>query len=181
MVQEVQNEKHRGNKLLWGALGVLLVAILGLAVAVVVVTTTKGQQQEEIADTGSEEEVLSPAEQAAADYAKVDDINRQLGPMSVEEAQAYLDKQLPQYLGTSMEFRVRMMKLWVYINDGWYDDALALAETMDEESYEGQDKVDYYNALIATYAGLGNEDMRKAYMQKRSEQYMIMYGEEPTF
>lgn len=158
-----EGEKHFGNKLLVGVLIFLAVVIIGLVAGIVVV---KLQQNED----------LSQGEITKSDDEITDEILAIIRPMTIEDSEKYLDEKLEEYKDTGLEFRIKMMKINVYVNGGYSADAIVAAADIDEDRLNNEDRMEYYMALNKAYRALGDEEEANYYRDKYFTIYDEVYG-----
>ena len=146
----------------------------------VVYAGTGGVEELEGADPADQGIAIEYSEMIAErekDYDTVNQLNAEIASMSVAQAEEFLDGKLSEYAGTSMEFRIKIMKIWVYINGGDYDSALALAEQLEPGQLNEVNQMDYNRVMSRIYAGLGNTNLANQYNDQWQQLYIKVYGE----
>ena len=111
----------------------------------------------------------SALERWANDSETVEELNNQIIPLSMEEAEDFLDGKLKEYAGTDMEYRIKVMKIWVYNNEGHYQNALDLAQQINVNQLSDLQKVDYYRVMWVIYDGLGDSAQASQYENQWQE------------
>ena len=129
------------------------------------------------ADRGVEIEYSEMVAEREKDYETVNQLNAEITPMSVAQAEQFLDEKLSEYAGTSMEFRIKIMKIWVYINGGDYNSALALAQQLEPGQLNEVNQMDYNRVMSRIYEGLGNMNLANQYDNQWQQLYIKVYGE----
>ena len=133
--------------------------------------------EEGMAQPGGGDAEYGPAlEQWAKDSETVEELNTQIIPMSVEQAEEFLDGKLKEYAGTDMEYRIEVMKIWVYNNEGQYQNALGLAQKIDPDQLSELQKVDYYRVMWVINEGLGNNTQASQYENKWQELHNKLFS-----
>lgn len=153
-----EGEKRSGNGMLVGILSFLVLVIVGLAVGIVVVNMQKKDGPQEVAKTNEE---------------ITDEILDTIRPMNVEDSEKYLDEKLEEYSGTELEFRIKMMKINVYVNSEEFENAITISDIIDDKDLNNKEKMEYYGALIKAYNGVGNEEK----VNDLKDKYSIIYNE----
>lgn len=200
MKKEKIREGKSGNALLLGILGFLCVVIVGLGIGVVATFVLKGKEAEEISpaddsvwdnrnvEIGEDGQVDwetvpddigltgEEQEQISEDFEIINEINYEIYPMSLEDCMSYLDNKLEEYKGTSLEFRIRMIKVWVYVNKDMPTEAKEVFDEIDENTLSEHEKVDYLDAKWQIYDKLGDSESSTAYNQEYQKQYYKVWG-----
>ena len=201
MTEKAGTKEKQIKKVLWIILGVLVVAIIGMIIALAVIKqqgcqnlegqTEGGQTSQEGWEEQAEEgevfvgspdveegqdepgagsvEYGTALEQWSEDSETVEELNEQIVPMSVEQAEEFLDGKLKEYAGTDMEYRIKVMKIWVYNNEGQYQNGLNLAQQLDVNQLNDLQKVDYFRVMWVTYDGLGDSAQASQYEKQWQE------------
>lgn len=146
-------EERNTKKSLAIVLGILCVAIIGLVVGIVVVNTSV--VTEEIKD---DDEI-------------VNNVLVDILPMDVDEAEIYLDEKLKEYSDSYMQFKLKMMKINVYLNDNRPENAIVAATNIDDNYLDDEQKMDYYTALFKAYRQIGDAENEQFYIDKYLDVY----------
>ena len=156
---------------------ILILLIIGLIVGIVVVNINNGQNQ---GNNGPSATVVSndvAKAQAEEDEAYVRELNQEIMQMSdFDEAQAFLDEKLAEHQDDSKAFRIKVMKMWVYINGGEADQAVPVAESINEDELDDYQKLKFYAALNRMYQDLGDEETSQSYVTKWNDMHEKIYG-----
>lgn len=150
--------KRSGNGMLIGILSFLVLVIVGLVVGIVVVNMQKKDGPQKAVKTNEE---------------IIDEVLDTIEPMSVEDSEKYLDEKLKEYSGTELEFRIKMMKINVYVNGEEFKNAIAISDIIDDKNLNNEEKMEYYKALIKVYNGIGDEEK----VNSLKDKYFIIYNE----
>ena len=153
-----EGEERSSNKLLVGILSGLILVIVGLVIGIVVVNNTP-----KIIVLENEGEIVNGILDAMI-------------PMTVEEAEDYLDDQLVEYAGTSVVQKIKIMKVNVFVNDGFFNDAIVVANDIDEKDLDTREKMDFFAAMAAAYDGVGNVEEYNYYSEKYMAVYTSIFG-----
>ena len=153
---KVDGTKTKSRVGLIAILATLVVAIVALVVGIVVVNSSKTNDY-------SENEL-------------VEEFIGAIAPLNVDESEAYLDKKLDEFGGTGLVPRIKMMKMYVYLNAGLFNDAAIVASDINENELSEDVKMEYYNALSQIYDGIGNEDKFNYYSEKWIGLYNKIYN-----
>ena len=176
MNEEGTAKRQLSNNVLIAILAVLILLIIGLIIGIVVVNISNGQNQD-ITPTVAVVTDEAAKAQADEDEAFVRDLNNQLTEMTeIDEAQAFLDEKLAEHQDDSKAFRIKVMKMWVYINAGEPDQALPIAETINEDELDDYQKLKLYSTLNRLYQDLGDEETSQNYVTKWGDMHEKIYG-----
>ena len=182
MTEEVQAKKYFSNKVLLIVLGVLILVIIGLIIGVVVVNMNGGREVAKVEENVNQGETVSATEKTEEQKRTEDEmtivnaINQEIQPMEdMAEVQSYLDQKVEEYAGESVQPRIKMMKVWVYVNDNQPEEALAMAEGITEEEQDDSQKMNYYAAMAKIYDGLGDEEKAQSYQDQWKALYDKLY------
>ena len=148
---KADNGETKSKKWLLAILSLLILVIIGLIAGIVVLNMDGGG-----AGDGLPEVIKSDDE-------IINDLMNEIKPLSTEESESYLDEKLREFAGTSIESRIRIMKVYVFLNAGFFDDAIAVAQDINEGELSDKERLDYYEALWQSYRGIGDEDKFNEY------------------
>ena len=177
MKKEAKKKATLSNNVLLGVLGLLLVVIVGLVVGVAI----PKQKNEEVVvgenpsgatdyEPGTIDDPV--VQERQNDFVLMSEINDVIKPLSTEDSIKYLDQQMNEYEDdSSMQYRISIMKVNVYLNDNMPEEAMALLNAIDVEALDNNQSMDYYKALTKANEELGNEEERQA----DEDQYFALY------
>lgn len=171
---------ERKRKKLVIALIIMAVVIVGLVVAILVVAQPwkSGSQCE----GGNTENSLTPEEVIRQKLdemsAKVDEVTAVTSEMEYDAALEYVNNKIEEYAGTEFEFGMRMIKMYLLINNGEESLALEEADKIETETLYAEQQLDFYNVMIRASQGVGDEYMAQYYQDLYTTLYQYVYGEE---
>ena len=176
MKKEAKKKATLNNNVLLGVLGLLLIAIVGLVVGVAIPKQKDGGVVGEEPGETTEYEpgtINDPVmQERESDFVLMSEINDVIKPLSTEDSIKYLDQQMNEYEDdSSMQYRISIMKVNVYLNDNMPNEAMALLNAIDVEDLDNNQSMDYYKALTKANEELGNEEERQA----AEDQYFALY------
>ena len=77
----------------------------------------------------------------------IEDMVAEAESLPQQEAVEYLNTKLQEYTGTTAEFGTRMTLIFQYLRMGDSAAALAVAEAIDTEKLDNEQRLDYFNAM----------------------------------
>ena len=94
-----------------------------------------------------------------------------------QEAVEYLNTKLQEYTGTTAEFGTRMTLIFQYLRMGDSAAALAVAEAIDTEKLDNEQRLDYFNAMAKISYAEGDSATGEWYQIQYGSLYESIYGE----
>ncbi len=183
-----QAKKERKKFYLIGGI-IVAVAIVALAIwGIVVIFTSNNEQKtpEVVEDNNVTEEEITNLNTGATDLGQAAQVAfsesgdnmeaaDQVFDQAIKEAQAAVennDNAETRYYAN----QVAMQKMGFYVNQGFYNDAIALGEALDAESMVPEQRSSLYMILASCYAYNGDEEKGMEYQNKAYQASLEMGG-----
>ncbi|MBQ2695416.1 hypothetical protein IJG04_02140 [Candidatus Saccharibacteria bacterium] len=162
--------------------GAWVVVVVTVAVAI---KMSNGGGSTDIASEGescnagelSEEEIIAEGE-AEVKRETIDDIAVKAESLPFDEAIEYVDDRLKEYNNTDYEFGIRLVKLYLLLNNGEADMALEESERIDPDYLSANELLDYYNVMAKIHENLGDEAIMMQYQDLYVSLYNHLYDDE---
>ena len=180
------DKDRKGNKVLLGILSILIVAIIGLTVGVVAVVNQKDKiamsPEDNSSSAGtagslSSENSSDTSQEVLDELSLTSEFNLAISSLSTTDSQSYLDAKMQEYADSPrMQYRLKLMKAWVYVNDDQVENGLEVIADTDEETLDDRQKLDYYDLMVRVYEELGDEEKVADYGAKWRAIYADIFG-----
>ena len=160
-------------------LSILCVIIAGLVIAILAVSRPwDGGDEEGATCGGNGNETSEQRDDRIAE--KISEVAEQANGMSFDEAIEYLDREINNYAGSEYEYGIRMVKIYLLLNNGESSEALEEAKKIDAENgkLDEEQLLDYYNIMMRIYGELGDDTMMIYYQDAYSGMYRAVHGED---
>lgn len=107
----------------------------------------------------------------------IEDMVAEAESLPQQEAVEYLNTKLQEYTGTTAEFGTRMTLIFQYLRMGDSAAALAVAEAIDTEKLDNEQRLDYFNAMAKISYAEGDSATGEWYQIQYGSLYESIYGE----
>lgn len=148
---------------------VLAVVILAIVVVVVFVVNKQNGNKPVDDELGVSTDVFPDEE---VDHI-LSDVKMKIRELKGEEMYNYIDREIRRYKGTNVEKRLVITKAWTAVHEDDAGKALGVAQTLNEEEMNTEEKLLYYSLMKTIYKNGGDEEN----MVKYSDAYWALYDE----